>query len=1215
MNSNKIVAVILASIVVAVIATVVLLPQKCNAGSYLSDDGTCKPKPTRPHGSAPTKTPDLKVKNPGNMDPSEYGGIYARNGFGQKVDWWFLIKLPNKMMDPSQIQNMRLLPKDYVGKKPFGVYDQFSSSMGTNYTKGYVTAGIDPSTEFIQNWAPMDNMQLTLSFTLDDTIMDTNPKPKQKMLRDNIVQWLGVPVDYVSATSVSPTRVVYSIAPTSKSQKTADPADSVPSVNMWRAWLRIVHVMNILDTSSQLPRSDVGYDVTSYLNNPNPNLGTIYMDIPDKSLTGIAYDYTACGNPISANTFGAQGMVPDNQGFGLLQCTHCNNNGNDPANVWLEMPCNRVSNYGKSKKCWDLDSFAMLRESIKKLLPSNSTKNRLTALVSMYAAAQEPDMYNNALTIDESTIKRYIKILDGPSDSDNYATGFVRDAKGNLFTPDGKPIYGWESCSDSKCKPKSRPKSKKEYYDGVQTMSDVRRKPIESTYKKTSRPKPQYDYTAYRRGPGCAANDPTSSITYFLPPWAKVSESDLNLKGEWGKKKGLKHQSNPAAPATVGAGLASVQNTPKRGTGVCYVYADSNDPELKYFRWVENSRAGDEDLPNSLEKVINPGSYKAPDKNSKLDPLGQNKNDPVSKTLDQLFLSYNNADTHWSFWTDQMYSGGDGYVGNASNTPGPKQSQFNINTPDKNPGPGDGKETGTVYPHKGAGCSAPGAHSKGVLCYSAGTNGSSGSGFWLSTSVPMFPDISLTGMGENIRLGCQLDNNASFAQHLFCCSLDYKAMKEMLKVMKTVMACGLESPTCKVDAISGFNYGYGIDTNKVTTDDGSRINAYQCSSAQQSGRTGQETKDLTTANQFTFDPDGESEMSIFVKSGDLYTVDKHTHCSNSKPCYRAQGTSRAMYVPKGSDFLAVIGKSPADNRPPWAVVAQFLESDLSVSGWWDNLNGTPSYCAGRDYKDATNMFCLKDNRQTVENYSFLDSKNAAKFNIERIMALKIPDLPNPFNPTSKAVAVSRSFTQYGKMWYVGNHAKWGISTPRKQSFNEKLQGRRGDGSVPLHYVILGDMNGGGYPASKLCAANQFSRGGMFFVIESEPLWRSLANYIQLVCACNNSGDASNNFCGWGGYPGTDDDPTYGRKDAWDNFAKLPTGSSVGSFWTNSDKVNNPDGSGGNNKAWTRYGNYADQPPNAAPAKPIAPLSTGVDETIQEDDIYTNIINDLSQIQF
>ena len=89
MKSNKnmvaIAITVSACIIVLIVALVLSMPNRHEQhGSG----------PTKPHSDKhKTKTP-LEVRNSGNVDPSRYGGIYARNGFGQKVDWWFLIKLP-----------------------------------------------------------------------------------------------------------------------------------------------------------------------------------------------------------------------------------------------------------------------------------------------------------------------------------------------------------------------------------------------------------------------------------------------------------------------------------------------------------------------------------------------------------------------------------------------------------------------------------------------------------------------------------------------------------------------------------------------------------------------------------------------------------------------------------------------------------------------------------------------------------------------------------------------------------------------------------------------------------------------------------------------------------------------------------------------------------------------------------------------------------------
>ena len=64
----------------------------------------------------------------------------------------------------------------------------------------------------------------------------------------------------------------------------------------------------------------------------------------------------------------------------------------------------------------------------------------------------------------------------------------------------------------------------------------------------------------------------------------------------------------------------------------------------------------------------------------------------------------------------------------------------------------------------------------------------------------------------------------------------------------------------------------------------------------------------------------------------------------------------------------------------------------------------------------------------------------------------------------------------------GNHAKIGISDQGGQKL-----------------VVFGDMNQAGYldPVGQQgCAHSQVSRGGLFFVVASEPLWQSLDTMFQ-----------------------------------------------------------------------------------------------------------------------
>ena len=74
------------------------------------------------------------------------------------------------MMDPTQIQNTRLLPKDYLPTKPYAIYDD-SGTFGSWYTKGYVTASIEPSLGFIQNWAPEEEMFIEGSYLVKERIL------------------------------------------------------------------------------------------------------------------------------------------------------------------------------------------------------------------------------------------------------------------------------------------------------------------------------------------------------------------------------------------------------------------------------------------------------------------------------------------------------------------------------------------------------------------------------------------------------------------------------------------------------------------------------------------------------------------------------------------------------------------------------------------------------------------------------------------------------------------------------------------------------------------------------------------------------------------------------------------------------------------------------------------------------------------------------------
>ena len=834
--------------------------------------------PKKPSNKPISQNPLISAKD-GSVSPSEYGGVFARDGFGNKVDWWFLIKLPVKMMSPDQLQNLRLLPKDYLPDIPHSVYAPSMGGMETNYLKGYLKTGLDPGTQFIQNWAPQEHVSINVMLYSDDQTNTTYQMEHQA------ASWLGVPKSFCVIKKNKELENTYLLTVTTpanpKYAPNADPADKVPAVLLWRAWLRIIQVVNLENANPTLKKKLYKdfLDITSQMKNTSP----IFLEYPRKSIkidnkilnvmNGQPYDFHPCGNP-SVPSYGMasfSGIAPTKDGIGVSMCAHCNNNGNDPdRNVWSGLPCDRVDNSGNKIKCWSPKQFLNLTTRISTLFNNNEKLDGLVRSIALFIASQEPG-------------QDFIKDLTAKVQRIHHALADdQKNNKGKLssFNPAGEPVCGWDT-NPSSCLSQSQAHSTpgKEKY---------------TPYKKQTS---NLDFIPYSRNAECeGSKSEVNPMNYFLPSWAKIQA---------GKGK-LKTRQNYKATAKPGGGIALTKNGKGRGSAVCYVYADSNTPKLTYFRDVKSLNNNNKDLLN----LMNLG------KPDKLDPLGQKGFDPVSMTLEQLFLSYKNSDTHWSFWTDQMYSAGDGYIGTKGSSSKVGGPPFDISDPYSQNQYGDGVAEGTTYPHKGAGCSAPGAHSKGALCYDGK------SGFWLSSSIPMYPDFSFSNLGVAPKLGCQLDNNVSFAQHMFCCSLEQNAMDAMMKSLKDVMACGLESPTCKVDSISGFNYGYGLDTNKFNDE-----NVYRCSSLNKDD----DEDTLKEANSFKYDPKGVSKMKIFQKNNKIgYNNNKKIVCSSNAGC-----TPQSQSIDNNKTAIVAIAKAPADNRPPWVVVSQFLQTDLSVTGWWD----------------------------------------------------------------------------------------------------------------------------------------------------------------------------------------------------------------------------------------------------------------------------------------
>ncbi|KAG6973968.1 hypothetical protein JG688_00003265 [Phytophthora aleatoria] len=76
----------------------------------------------------------------------------------------------------------------------------------------------------------------------------------------------------------------------------------------------------------------------------------------------------------------------------------------------------------------------------------------------------------------------------------------------------------------------------------------------------------------------------------------------------------------------------------------------------------------------------------------------------------------------------------------------------------------------------------------------------------------------------------------------------------------------------------------------------------------------------------------------------------------------------------------------------------------------------------------------------------------------------------------------------------GNHAKWGLTTPRF-----------GHADSTNAYVTFGDLNMEGFPCSKACNGSQAGRGGSFFSLMQPRLHKSLADsVISGACRCSPS---------------------------------------------------------------------------------------------------------------
>jgi hypothetical protein len=523
-----------------------------------------------------------------------------------------------------------------------------------------------------------------------------------------------------------------------------------------------------------------------------------------------------------------------------------------------------------------------------------------------------------------------------------------------------------------------------------------------------------------------------------------------------------------------------------RQSGLCYLYADSNNPKFTFF--TANTKDGK--------------TYEC---------LGQGGNDPLSQTLRQIYTPAAGKKPKWSFWSDQSYQPADSWRGTAE-FPDSLKSTMDTNN--------------TIYPHPASGCSRPGAHSKGVVAYDET------GGFLLQSSFPMYPDFSFMNDPKPgfVKLGCQLDNNVSFAQAAFCFSFPKSEGPKLQSMFKSALICSSGSPTCTAKAGDSQNSGYGIG------------------------------KSMMKCQSDNIDADWADSMNYgnYKKGSDSTVI--QAAVNGEKPSTTS--------VP-----IQVVAKSQYDTQPPWAIVAQAVDSDLSVASWWSPDYGAPSICKDTNYNTATNKFCLEQSLDIVgadgvevaqplwpfgtdgqKPGDLLTSTGYPRHNIEMILSLKldpdhVPGIGDVFKyeektyKNKKYCAISNSKTKkpvsykdcvdggysvdnpgvgfftLGGVFDAGNHCKLGLSTPS-------------DGKPNKHLVIIGDMNHEGYPGVVDCSKSQYGRGGMFFALSNPDLWESFHGCINKVCACTSDSIGSHRFCGQGSYPGL---------LWWDQGASTPNG--------------------------------------------------------------------------
>ncbi|KAG2781121.1 hypothetical protein PC129_g8719 [Phytophthora cactorum] len=402
------------------------------------------------------------------------------------------------------------------------------------------------------------------------------------------------------------------------------------------------------------------------------------------------------------------------------------------------------------------------------------------------------------------------------------------------------------------------------------------------------------------------------------------------------------------------------------------------------------------------------------------DCLGLGGNDPVSHTLKQKENS-----SYWALFNDQLNGIAGAY---------------------------HPKETKSLQDSKQVcgGGDLFSAHAKGAVAFQSDGSG----GFFLQTSTPNFPDP--TRNDSFVRLGCQADNNVQFAQHMLAMSLEDSELMQLGDKLQLARLC------------SGNFFRNGSLHELLGS-----ANLFEDGAKQEN----------TSAAAFyhaLLDPTLPIQQPSDPMKAEFRLKLSATQVEKSRVFEPlADNQNLADFDPLEDEEVRVLVKSPRAAVPPWALVADMLDSDVSVASWWDGSYGIPTICAGDVYTNTPHEFCLNNPLTGIE----LNADGSAPYNIENLMQATWCMSDGSSNLTWQLV---------GGRVPDGNHAKWGLTTPRF-----------GHTDSTNAYVTFGDLNMEGFPCSKACNGSQAGRGGSFFSLMQPRLHKSLADsVISGACRCS-----------------------------------------------------------------------------------------------------------------